>query len=205
VAHGAFVFSRISGSESPYVQGRFCFGGVRRGMNKRTSQTRGRARAQGKAKAKTNAKTKRTDKEGATEKGPERTAGERLQPVDFVEVPKDIAVEGAAKNILAAVIEQAMGGQLGAAKYLFEAVGLYPTSAETASAPEGSLAYTLLRRLGLPTDPWIVTKMEVRLRLIVRESWPFGGSLAANSESANRRPSTKQSRRHDKTKIKGMP
>jgi hypothetical protein len=125
------------------------------GVKERRNQTRGRA--PGKTKAKTN--TKNADKEcGAkTKKRPEESAGKRLRPVDFMNLRKDIAsrVGSAAKSILAAVIEQAQGGQLGAAKYLFEAVGLYPARAETASGPEDSLAYTLLKRLGLPTDPWI--------------------------------------------------
>jgi hypothetical protein len=54
------------------------------------------------------------------------------------------------------VIEVAKTGQLASAKYLFEAVGLYPATEETrAKAPEDSLAYTLLRRMGLPTEPVI--------------------------------------------------
>lgn len=81
-----------------------------------------------------------------------------LKPVDFVEVRKNIAamVGGAAREITEKAIEDAKSGQLAPAKYLFEAVGLYPPTEETAQTkPEDSLAYTLLKRMGLPTDPVI--------------------------------------------------
>ena len=80
------------------------------------------------------------------------------KPVDFVQVRKTIAtmVGGAAQAITEKAIEEAKQGQLGPAKYLFEAVGLYPATEETAQTkPEDSLAYTLLKRMGLPTDPVI--------------------------------------------------
>ena len=61
-----------------------------------------------------------------------------------------------AEDIASKVIEVAKNGQLASAKYLFEAVGLYPATEETrAKAPKDSLAYTLLRRMGLPTEPVI--------------------------------------------------
>jgi hypothetical protein len=53
------------------------------------------------------------------------------------------------------VIEVAMAtGQIASARYLFEAVGLYPTSEQATGQPkEDSLAQILLKRMGLPIEP----------------------------------------------------
>ena len=78
------------------------------------------------------------------------------KPVDIVRVRESInnLVGGSAEKIANKVIEEAKRGQLAAAKYLFEAVGLYPPTEETKPKPkEDALAYTLLRRMGLPTEP----------------------------------------------------
>ncbi len=90
-----------------------------------------------------------------TSKAEEESTATAKGPVDFVQVRKNIAalVGGAAEDIASRVIEVAKAGQLAPAKYLFEAVGLYPPTPETTGEPESSLAYTLLKRLGLPTDP----------------------------------------------------
>jgi len=54
------------------------------------------------------------------------------------------------------VVKVAMTGQLASAKYLFEVVGLYPATEQTAAGPgENSLADTLLARMGLPLEPVI--------------------------------------------------
>jgi hypothetical protein len=76
-------------------------------------------------------------------------------PVDFVEARKNIAtlVRMSVNEIVVQFIELAKDGEVGPAKYLFELCGLYPATAETSAKPESSLAYTLLKRLGLPTDP----------------------------------------------------
>ncbi len=76
-------------------------------------------------------------------------------PVDFVEARKSIAtlVRMSVNEIVVQFIELAKGGEVGPAKYLFEVCGLYPATAETSAKPENSLAYSLLKRLGLPTDP----------------------------------------------------
>ncbi len=74
---------------------------------------------------------------------------------DFPTVRSNIAilVGNSAEMIVAKVIEVAKSGQLAQAKYLFEAVGLYPPIEEEAQ-PEGeSLAFTLLQRMGIPTEP----------------------------------------------------
>ena len=76
-------------------------------------------------------------------------------PVDFVEARKNIAtlVWMSSNQIVAELISQAKSGELAPTKYLFELVGLYPATAETTSKPENSLAYALLKRMGLPTEP----------------------------------------------------
>jgi len=86
------------------------------------------------------------------------SAGSKNEPVDMVQVRENIdsLVGVSAEEIAKTVIEAAKKGQLASVKYLFESVGLYPAMEETkAKAPEDSLAYALLRRLGLPTEPVI--------------------------------------------------
>lgn len=79
------------------------------------------------------------------------------EPADFAEVRKNIAtlVRISANEIATAFVKAAIAGQVAPAKYLFEAVGLYPPTTETLSNPENSLAFTLLKRMGLPTEPVI--------------------------------------------------
>jgi hypothetical protein len=78
-------------------------------------------------------------------------------PADFVEARNNIAtlVRMSVNEIVVRFIELAKDGEVGPAKYLFEVCGLYPATAETSGKPENSLAYSLLKRLGLPTDPMV--------------------------------------------------
>jgi len=70
-------------------------------------------------------------------------------------------VKASAELIAAEVIKVALTGQLATAKYLFEAIGLYPATERTAPTPVvGSLAHTLLKRMGLPTEPVICEEDE---------------------------------------------
>ena len=75
-------------------------------------------------------------------------------PKDMVEARKNTSdvVRCSAMEIIDALIQKAKDGEVGPAKYLFEMVGLYPATEETSSKPEDSLAYTLLQRMGLPTE-----------------------------------------------------
>lgn len=78
------------------------------------------------------------------------------RPVDLEEARERVSdlVRKSAGEIASGVIEVAKGGQLASAKYLFEAVGLYPAAEQTAPGPpEDSLAQTLLKRLGIPLEP----------------------------------------------------
>jgi hypothetical protein len=80
----------------------------------------------------------------------------KTAPVDMVQVRENInnLVGASAKDIAIEVIKVAMTGQLATAKYLFEAVGLYPATEETSVRPiETTLAHTLLTRMGLPLEP----------------------------------------------------
>jgi hypothetical protein len=103
---------------------------------------------------------KRKNIEKAKNIGREENIGnaEKWGAEDFVRVRESISalVRKSATRIVENVIEVAASGQLAPAKYLFEAIGLYPPTAETlVQSPENSLAYTLLKRMGLPTEPSI--------------------------------------------------
>jgi hypothetical protein len=75
--------------------------------------------------------------------------------IDVVEVRKqiDILVTASAEKIANVLIKAAETGKLAEAKYLFEMIGLHPATHEAEFRPENSLAYRLLKRLGLPTEP----------------------------------------------------
>ena len=76
------------------------------------------------------------------------------KPPDAAQAREEVKgrVRRAAGDIADELIKVAMSGQLATAKYLFEVAGLYPAT-EEAEPQENSLAYILLKRLGLPTDP----------------------------------------------------
>ena len=109
------------------------------------SVKKAKAKAKGKAAAKKSAAKKSTVK--------------KKKGKDIVEVRQNInkLVKDSAEDIATSVIEVATRtGQLASAKYLFEAIGLYPATEQTAATPvAGSLAFTLLKRMGLPTEPMI--------------------------------------------------
>jgi hypothetical protein len=92
---------------------------------------------------------------GTAKKSAKKSGGKK-KPVDMVRVRESInnLVGGSAEKIAIEVIKVALTGQLATAKYLFEAVGLYPPTEETTTRPiETSLAHTLLTRMGLPLEP----------------------------------------------------
>jgi hypothetical protein len=74
---------------------------------------------------------------------------------DFPTVRKNIAilVGISAEAIVKEVIAAAKTGQLAPAKYLFEAVGLYPPTEQGLEPGDESLAFTLLRSMGISTEP----------------------------------------------------
>jgi hypothetical protein len=108
-----------------------------------------KARGKGKGTAKKSAKK-------STNKSRQKSGGRSKKPVDLVQVRENInnLVRASAEEIATGVINVAKAGQLMSAKYLFEAVGLYPATEQTTARPiEHSLAHTLLTRMGLPLDP----------------------------------------------------
>ena len=101
-------------------------------------------------------KTKEKSKATAKKLAKKRATTKTEKPADLVQVRENIKdlVRDSAEDIATEVIKVAKTGQLASAKYLFEAVGLYPATEETAPTQVvGSLAHTLLTRMGLPTDP----------------------------------------------------
>jgi hypothetical protein len=76
-------------------------------------------------------------------------------PVDLADARKRIEslVTASSEKIGIALISAAEAGKLAEAKYLFELVGMFPAARDSAFKPENSLAYRLLKRLGLPTEP----------------------------------------------------
>jgi hypothetical protein len=90
------------------------------------------------------------------------------KPVDMVQARENISdlVRESAAAIANGVILVARSGQLASAKYLFEAVGLYPATVQTPERPvEDTLAHTLLKRLGLPLEPVVTEDDEIRIKL----------------------------------------
>ncbi|MGC2272230.1 MAG: hypothetical protein WA539_09610 [Candidatus Sulfotelmatobacter sp.] len=110
-----------------------------------------------KAKRKGKGRAKRSAKKSARKKPEKRSARTTKKRVDMVRVRENInnLVGNSARDIANEVIKVAKTGQLASAKYLFEAVGLYPPTEETAAKPDHSLAHTLLHRMGLPTEQLI--------------------------------------------------
>jgi hypothetical protein len=119
----------------------------------------GRAVSVKKAKGKGKRTAKKSSGNSAkksAEESAEKSEPQTKKPVDLAQVRENInnLVGESAEEIARIVIEGAKTGQLTSAKYLFEAVGLYPSTEPTAARPiEISLAHTLLRRMGLPLDP----------------------------------------------------
>jgi hypothetical protein len=105
------------------------------------------------------AKKKAAGKGKGTEKtSPKKRKPKTVKPVNMGQVRENInnLVGASARKIAIEVIKVAMTGQLATAKYLFEAVGLYPPTEETVIRPiETTLAHTLLTRMGLPLEPVI--------------------------------------------------
>jgi len=80
------------------------------------------------------------------------------KPVDMAMVRENIKkmVANSAEAIVVVLIEAARNGELAPARYLFEAAGLHPAEEESNPLEEDSLAYSLLKQLGLPTEPLAV-------------------------------------------------
>lgn len=100
-----------------------------------------------------------------------RASSSKKKAVDIIKVREKISdlVGESAKDIANEVIKVAKTGQLASAKYLFEVVGLYPPTEETAVRPkEDTLAHTLLKRMGLPTEPVTGDEDESPVALVMK-------------------------------------
>jgi len=92
--------------------------------------------------------------EAVKQEAAEKEKPKAREPKDFAEVRRNIATEVrlASGEIVKGLIAGAKDGQVGAAKYLFEVVGVYPATEETLERPEDSLVYSLYKRL-VKTEP----------------------------------------------------
>jgi hypothetical protein len=128
-------------------------------MNKlNKKKTSRQARPCTRAKSKISCKNKRepsVQQKSNNKVAPESTIAVPGTPIDVAEARKkiDSLVRASSDKIVNALIEAAGKGKLAEAKYLFEIIGLHPATHEAAFRPENSLAYRLLKRLGLPTEP----------------------------------------------------
>jgi len=111
---------------------------------------------------KTKGKSKSEAKKPAKKSG-DKTSDKTSQPKAIGEVRENISelVRDSANEIANELITIAKAGQLASARYLFEVVGLYPPTEQTASKPDDSLAHVLLKRMGLPIEPVIREEDEV--------------------------------------------
>ncbi|MGA8764318.1 MAG: hypothetical protein WB562_15735 [Candidatus Sulfotelmatobacter sp.] len=128
---------------------------------------------------KTQGKSKTTAKDPAKK----RTTTRTKKPADMVQVRENIndLVRISAKDIATGVIKVAKTGQLASAKYLFEAVGLYPATEATAAKPEEDwMQNTLMKQLVEPADPEAMSEEDA-------EEAP-DGTAGTTVESANPNP-----------------
>jgi hypothetical protein len=119
-------------------------------------------RAKGKGKA--------TAKRVAEGKGPLKAS----KQVDMAQVRENInnLVMNSARKIAIEVIKVALTGQLATAKYLFEAVGLYPADELSEARPqETTIAHQLLRRMGIPLEPVV---QDEDGEMLIKEAKPVG-------------------------------
>ena len=119
-----------------------------------------------KAKGKGKATTKKSVKRSTPKNTPEKKG------IDLVQLRENISelVKASAQEIAIEVIKVALTGQLATAKYLFEAIGLYPATEQAVARPiETTLAHTLLRRMGLPLDP-VVCDEELPLAVLTSDA-----------------------------------
>jgi hypothetical protein len=87
--------------------------------------------------------------EKVRERASEKNAPEAEVPKDFAEVRRNFAneVRLASNGILRGLIAGAEGGQVAAAKYLFEVAGVYPANEEALAKPEESIVFSLYKQL----------------------------------------------------------
>ena len=84
------------------------------------------------------------------------------QTSSLTEIRKEITtlIKSNAVHMVQKTINQVNEGHYAAMKYLFEAIGLFPSPMQEETPAEDSLARTLLLRLGLPEDPMPETNVK---------------------------------------------
>jgi hypothetical protein len=98
-------------------------------------------------------KGKSTAKKAAAKKKP-APAAKKNADMERVRENINTLVKNSARKIATEVIKAARTGQLASARYLFEAVGLYPASEQSEARPlETTMAHQLLTRMGIPLEP----------------------------------------------------
>lgn len=152
-----------------------------------------RVKKKGKARSKDKEATQKCAEQSAPKT--EESAAKKEKCPDAGEVREDISdmVRSSAHDIATEVIKVAKTGQLASAKYLFEAVGLYPATEATAPKEDNSLAHTLLRRMGLPTEPAIAEEeptvlVDAKIRLNTEDAGDteeFGGNRARGARTCD--------------------
>jgi hypothetical protein len=100
----------------------------------------------------------KTAKERSGRPGAKKVSAERKgsrNPVDLAEIRQQITnlVGNDAVGMVETTIEEVGKGHYLGMKYLFELIGLYPTTVADEAPTQDSMAATLLRRLGLPESP----------------------------------------------------
>jgi hypothetical protein len=102
---------------------------------------------------KVKAKGKSVAKKAAAKKSAPKP--KKRKDLDKVREGIDNKIKESAQLIANKVIEVAKTtGQLASAKYLFEAVGLYPASVPSEARPlETTIAHQLLTKMGIPLEP----------------------------------------------------
>jgi hypothetical protein len=101
------------------------------------------------------------------------------KPADLSAIREQISnlVGNEAVGMVETTIAEVEKGHYLALKYLFEMVGLYPTSGVDEGPGEDSLARTLLRRLGFPED---LSPVEIKPENPVTKDTAHNPSASAN-------------------------
>jgi hypothetical protein len=107
------------------------------------------------------------------------------KPANIAQARRNIQalVKNSAVDITQKMIEAAKSGKVAPAKYLFELAGVHPMTEDT-RPEEDSLAYVLLKRLGLPTEPVVAGDDDTAAPIdSVTEQLPEGNKNDDNKDS----------------------
>ncbi|HZP00101.1 MAG TPA: hypothetical protein VFD30_07395 [Terriglobia bacterium] len=141
-----------------------------------------------KKRAKKNRKAAGKQAKKAEEKKSPAKRKSRKKDRDGSEVRQECSklVKQDAAKLTAAVIEEGRKGQIAPVKYLFEMANIFPSADDGSqtSAKEESLAETLLRRLGIPTDPVMADQYEKEDEIVIPARAGDGAETKEETEPA---------------------